>query len=235
MREFYRTHPSEKSTKSEAKSWARDEDGSNNDHESSSKGSEHDNENGDNNTQSDNEKALDSEQETNENETSFKFDKQENKEKVKDDDEEEDDFVKTLSNSTPTDDEDETKKESIADDKAEGDKDQGMDDTTNLLYDDVDVRLNDPVHADEETIQKENAEIVSSMDVPIHHEVPSSRTSTLLTVPVSVITESSRVYTINILQSLQSFTSPPPLLPTPPPTTKATNPLSTLLDFASVF
>nr|GFB19788.1 hypothetical protein [Tanacetum cinerariifolium] len=74
------------------------------------------------------------------------------------------------------------------------------------------------------------------MDVPIHHEVPSGQTPTLLTIPVLVITESSSMYTTNILQSLQSFT-PLPLLstPTPPPTTEATNPQSALLDFASVF
>ncbi|GJS12227.1 hypothetical protein Tco_0369023 [Tanacetum coccineum] len=80
------------------------------------------------------------------------------------------------------------------------------------------------------------AEIVSPMDVPVHHEVPSGQTPTLLTVLVSVITESSPVYTTNIPQSLQSFT-PPPLLstPTPPPTTKAKNPQYALPDFASVF
>ncbi|GKC44275.1 hypothetical protein Tco_1061997, partial [Tanacetum coccineum] len=74
------------------------------------------------------------------------------------------------------------------------------------------------------------------MDVPVHYEVPSQQTPTLLTVPISVISESSLVFSTVILQSLQSFT-PPPLLstPTPPPTTKATNPPSTLPDFTSVF
>ncbi|GKA93601.1 hypothetical protein Tco_0815587 [Tanacetum coccineum] len=52
---------------------------------------------------------------------------------------------------------------------------------------------------------------------------------------LSVITESSPVYT-NIPQSSQTFTSPPILTtPTPPPTIETTNPLSTLPDFASVF
>nr|GEU89316.1 hypothetical protein [Tanacetum cinerariifolium] len=65
------------------------------------------------------------------------------------------------------------------------------------------------------------AEIVSPMDVPVHHEVSSGQTRTLLTIHVPVITESSSVYTTNIPQSLQSFT-PPPLLstPTPPPKLK---------------
>ncbi|GKB44144.1 hypothetical protein Tco_0889086 [Tanacetum coccineum] len=58
---------------------------------------------------------------------------------------------------------------------------------------------------------------------------------TLLTIPISVITKSSHVFT-NIPQSSQTFT-PPPILttPTPPPTIETTNPLSTLPDFASVF
>ncbi|GKE56473.1 hypothetical protein Tco_1495658 [Tanacetum coccineum] len=215
-----------------------------------------------------------------ENESGSKSNQQENEEEVKDDDEEEDDFVKTLSNYTPTDDEDETNVESKANDNAEGEEDKGMDDTTNLLYDDVDIRLNDLVHGDEGYVQKEGTDaeminiqqgnvnleithdediedahvtistiakkimfqlldlpkIVSSMDVHVHHEVPSGQTPTLLIVSVTVITESSHVYTTVIPQSSPSFTPLPPLLtPTPLPTTKATNPQSTLLDFASVF
>ncbi|GJU78000.1 hypothetical protein Tco_1275070 [Tanacetum coccineum] len=80
-----------------------------------------------------------------------------------------------------------------------------------------------------------DAEIVSPLDVHVHHEVPRTQAPTLLTIPVSVITESSPVYT-KIPQSSQTFT-PPPILttPTPPPTIETTNPLSTLPDFASVF
>ncbi|GJR16984.1 hypothetical protein Tco_0965511 [Tanacetum coccineum] len=55
------------------------------------------------------------------------------------------------------------------------------------------------------------AEIVSPIDVPVYHEVPSGQTPTLLTLPVLVITESLLVYTTNIPHSLQSFTPPPPL------------------------
>ncbi|GKD79884.1 hypothetical protein Tco_1342505 [Tanacetum coccineum] len=74
------------------------------------------------------------------------------------------------------------------------------------------------------------------MDVYVHHEVPSNQTCALLTVPVSVITESSPIFTTVIPQSLPSFTPPPSQsTPTPPPTTKATNPLSALPNFASVF
>nr|GEW55060.1 hypothetical protein [Tanacetum cinerariifolium] len=81
-----------------------------------------------------------------------------------------------------------------------------------------------------------DVEIVSPMDVHVHHEVPSSQTPTLLIVPDMVITESSLVYTTAIPQSLPSLTRPPPLsTPLPPPTIEATNHLSTLLDFGSVF
>ncbi|GKE26466.1 hypothetical protein Tco_1441850 [Tanacetum coccineum] len=40
-----------------------------------------------------------------------------------------------------------------------------------------------------------DAEIVSLMDVYVYHEVPINQTPTLLIVPVSVITESSPIYT----------------------------------------
>ncbi|GKC01378.1 hypothetical protein Tco_0987514 [Tanacetum coccineum] len=81
-----------------------------------------------------------------------------------------------------------------------------------------------------------DAEIVSSMDVHVHHELPSNQTPTLHTIPILVITNSSPVYSIVIPQSLPSFTPPPPQsTPTPPPITEATKPLSILLNFASVF
>ncbi|GJR78414.1 hypothetical protein Tco_0149199 [Tanacetum coccineum] len=81
-----------------------------------------------------------------------------------------------------------------------------------------------------------DARIVSPMDVPVHHEVPSNQTPTLLTVHVSVITESSPIYTTFIPQSLPSFTPPPQQsIPTSPPINEATNPLSTLPNFAFVF
>ncbi|GJY91642.1 hypothetical protein Tco_0507424 [Tanacetum coccineum] len=183
-------------------------------------------------------------------------------------------------------------------DKAKGDEYEEMDYTTSELYDDVDIRLNEPVDTDKEFVQEEgidaamtnvqhgnenpeiiqviedahvtlstvpqktevpvtssshssdlaakflnfldiphtDAEIVSLMDVHVHHEVPSQQTPTLLIVPVSVISDSSPVFSTVIPQSLPSFTPPPQQsTSTPPPTTEATNPPSTLPDFASVF
>ncbi|GJW41575.1 hypothetical protein Tco_0067420 [Tanacetum coccineum] len=134
-----------------------------------------------------------------------------NERRVEDDEEEkEDEFVKTPSNYTPTDDEDETNVESKVKNKAKGDEEKGMDYTINQFDDDVDIWLNEPVNVDEGFIQKE--------------------------VPVLVITKSLPIYTTLTPQSLPSFTPPPPKsTPTPPPTTKTTNPLSVLPDFAYVF
>ncbi|GKD47360.1 hypothetical protein Tco_1272005 [Tanacetum coccineum] len=84
--------------------------------------------------------------------------------------------------------------------------------------------------------KEKDAEIVSPMDVYVHNEVPSHQTPILLTVPVSVIFDSSPVFSTVIPQSLPSFTPPPQQsTSTPLPTTEAIYPLSTLLDFASVF
>nr|GEU81528.1 hypothetical protein [Tanacetum cinerariifolium] len=224
----------EESSKSEAKSWGNDEDDRNNEQDSRSEGSDEENDSDDKNTQSDNEKGLDSEHESNnENESDSEFDHQENEEEDEDDkEEEEDELVKNPSNDS----DDEAK----ITDKAKGDEDEEMDYTTSQLYDDVDIRLNEPVQADDKTIQKEDiphtdAKIVSPMDVHVHHEVPIKLTPTLLTVPVLVITKSSPIYSTIIPQSIPSFTPPPPQsTPTPPPTTEVTNPPSTLPNFASI-
>ncbi|GKE60000.1 hypothetical protein Tco_1510367, partial [Tanacetum coccineum] len=81
-----------------------------------------------------------------------------------------------------------------------------------------------------------DAKVVSPIDVHVHHEVPSQQTPKLLIVPVSVITDSSPVFSTIIPQSFPSFNPPPQQSTfTPPPTTEATNPSSTLLDFTSVF
>ncbi|GJS72300.1 hypothetical protein Tco_0705141 [Tanacetum coccineum] len=249
----------EESSESEAESWVNDEDDNNNEQDSS---------------------GEDSDQKNDKNED------EDNEEEVKDK------IVKTPSNNS--DDEDETK----ITDKAEGDENEEMYYTTSQLYDDVDIRLNEPVVTNKGFIQEEgtdvamtnvqqgnenleiiqviedahvtlsivpqktevpvtrsshspdlvakflnfldiphiDAEIVSLMDVHVHHEVPSQQTPTLLTVPISVIPDSSPVFSTVIPQSLPSFTPPPrQSTSTPPPKTEATNPLSTLLDFVSVF
>ncbi|GJR58562.1 hypothetical protein Tco_1500724 [Tanacetum coccineum] len=221
LRDFHKTYPSGSGAIIKtAPSAGNDEDNRNDDHDSS----------GEDN----------SEHETDENESGFESDQEENEEDIGDDEEEvKDEFVKTPSNDSE--DEDETKITG----KAEGDEDEEMDYTTSQLYDDVDIRLNKPIQDDDETktkvpvtssshssdlaskflnfldIPHTNAEIVSAMDVHVHHEVPSQQTPTFLTVPISVITDSSPVYSTVIPQSLPSFTPPPQQsTSTPPPTTK---------------
>ncbi|GJU10940.1 hypothetical protein Tco_1133336 [Tanacetum coccineum] len=161
------------------------------------------------------------------------------------------------SNSEHETDENESDETKITD-KAEGDEDEEIDYTTSQLYDDVDIRLNEPIDTDKgfktkvpvtssshssdlaakflnfSDIPHIDAEIVSPMDVHVHHEVPSQQTPTLLTVPVLVISDSSPVFSTVIPQSFPSFTPPPQQSTfTPPPTTKAINPPSTLPNFTS--
>ncbi|GJT20474.1 hypothetical protein Tco_0890411 [Tanacetum coccineum] len=213
----------EESTESEVESWGRDEDDSNNDHDSRSEGRDQESDSGDDNNQPDNEKGSDSEHETDKNETGSESDQEENKEEVEDDEEEKDEEY------------------------------EGMDYTNNQFDDHVHLRMHEPVTTDEGFIQKggtdaeminvqqgnENpeitlnkvikdahvtistvakktevlitssshssylaskflnfsdilhtdVEIISPMDVHVHHEVPNKQTPTLLTVPVSVITK----------------------------------------------
>nr|GEY55100.1 hypothetical protein [Tanacetum cinerariifolium] len=102
------------------------------------------------------EKGSDSELETNENELDSESNQEENEEEIGDDEkEEEDKFIRTPLNDSN----DETKMS----DKAKGDEDKEMDYTTSQLNDDVDIRLNKPVQADDEMIQKEciNAELTN--------------------------------------------------------------------------
>ncbi|GKE51401.1 hypothetical protein Tco_1486557 [Tanacetum coccineum] len=241
----------EESSESEAESWGNDEDDSNNEQESSGKDSDQKNDSDDNQTQSDNENESNSKHETDENESGSEFDQDKNEEDEDDEEEEvKDELVKTPSNDF--DDEDETN----FTDKAGGDEDKEMDYTTSQLYDDVDIRLNEPVDSDKGFVQEEgtdagmtniqqgnenseilqvikdahvtlstvprktrvpvtssshssdlaakflnfsdiphtDAEIVSPMDVHVHHEVPSQKTPTLLTVHVLVISDSSPVF-----------------------------------------
>ncbi|GJV96911.1 hypothetical protein Tco_1548488 [Tanacetum coccineum] len=105
LRDFHKTHPSGSGTvtktapsaakikpsitnegtdvKSEAESWGKDKDDSNNEHDSRSEGSDQERDSGDDKAQSDNEKGLDSEHETNENESGSKSNKKKIKNKLK--------------------------------------------------------------------------------------------------------------------------------------------------------
>ncbi|GJY01331.1 hypothetical protein Tco_0359483 [Tanacetum coccineum] len=84
-------------------------------------------------------------------------------------------------------------------------------------------------------IPQTDAEIVSPLDVHVHHEVPRTQAPTLLTIPVLVIPESSPVFT-NIPQSSHTFTPTPiQATPTPPLIIETTNPLFNLPHFYQSF
>ncbi|GKA92442.1 hypothetical protein Tco_0814367, partial [Tanacetum coccineum] len=135
-----------------------------------------------------------SEHKTDGNESGSESDQDKNEEDEDDEEEVKDELVKTLSNDS--DDEDETK----ITDKAKGDEDEEMDYITSLLYDDkTEVSVTSSSHSSDlaakilnfSDIPHTDAEIVSLMDVHVHHEVPSQQTYTLLIVPVLVISDSS--------------------------------------------
>ncbi|GJY75170.1 hypothetical protein Tco_0480286 [Tanacetum coccineum] len=60
-----------------------------------------------------------------------------------------------------------------------------------------------------ENIPTTEAEIVSSMDITVHHEEPSIQTPSLLTIPVSVISETTFVFISTIPPPMTSFIPPP--------------------------
>ncbi|GJS66497.1 hypothetical protein Tco_0681061, partial [Tanacetum coccineum] len=248
----------EESFESEAESWGNDEDDNNNEQDSSGEDSDQENDSDDDKTQSDNENESDSKHEIDENKSGSESHQKENEKDIGDDEQEvKEEFVKTLSNDF--DDEDEEK---ITDKAEEEDTNAEI---TNVqqgnehpeisqVIEDAHVTLSTvprktevPVTSSSHSsdlaskllifleIHHTDAEIISPMDVHVHHEVPSQQTPTLLTVPVSVITESSLIFTTVILQSLPSFTLPPQQSTSiPPPTTEATNPQYALLDFALI-
>ncbi|GJV85907.1 hypothetical protein Tco_1525805 [Tanacetum coccineum] len=177
MRDFHKTHLSGSGTVTKTtptaakiKPFGNDEDGSNNEQDSSGEDSDQKNNNEDDKTQSDNENESDSEHETDENESILEYDQEENEEDEDDEEEVKDGLVKTPSNDS--DDEDETK----ITDKAEGDEDEEMDYTTSQLYDDVDIRLNEPVDIDKGIVQEEgtDAAMTNKTEVPVTSSSHSS-------------------------------------------------------------
>ncbi|GJS26921.1 hypothetical protein Tco_0487541 [Tanacetum coccineum] len=210
------------SSESESESWGNDEDDSNEEHVSTDKGNEEENES--------DKQASDLEQE----------------EESKDDDQEENKDVNDL--------ELEVmmrlkvmKKGMILPTNLMMMQMQDWKNTLRLLHELYKERIEVPVTSSSRSsnlaskllnfsdIPHTDAEIVSPLDVHVHHEVPRTQAPTLLSIPVSVIPESSPVFK-NFPQSSHTFT-PTPILatPTPPPIIQTTNPLSNLPDFSFVF
>nr|GEX32628.1 hypothetical protein [Tanacetum cinerariifolium] len=220
--------------------------------EESTKSNDQERDNGDENTQSDSEKGSYFRHETDENELGSESDQEENEEEIEDDEEKEEDEL----NEPVTTDEGFIQKEGTdaemtnvqqGNEISEITLNQGMEDahmTLSTVLQKTEVPVTSSSYSSDlaskflnfSDIPHTYAEIVSPIDVHIHHEVPSNQTHILLTVHVSVITESLPIFTTIIPQSLPTFTPPQQKsTPTPPPTTEATNPLSTLPNFASIF
>ncbi|GJZ82270.1 hypothetical protein Tco_0647443 [Tanacetum coccineum] len=220
------------STKSESESWGNDEDDSNNEQEASDENSGQENES--------EEQESDSEQDE-ESEDDNQEDEEIDQENESKDDEIESDEDKGVDDITDQFDDDvdarleeptQTGKEVVQSEGVDVEMDEAQQGNENLettqeqVVDDAQVTLT--------TVTKKTEVLVTS----------SSRSSDLASkflnfsdIPQTdaEIFLSSPVYT-NIPQSSQTFT-PLPILttPTPPPTIKTTNSLSTLPDFASVF
>ncbi|GJW32605.1 hypothetical protein Tco_0052637 [Tanacetum coccineum] len=248
------------STESESESWGNDEDDNNNEQEASDEGSGQENESEE--QESDSEQDEESDDDNQEEEEVDQENESEDDEIESDEDKGMDDTTDQFDDDVdarlkePT----QTDKEVVQGEGADAemiDAQQGnenLETTQEQVVEDAHVTISTVTKKTEvpatssscssdlaskflnfSDIPHTDAEIVSPLDVHVHHEVPRTQAPTLLTIPVSVITESSPVLT-NIPQSSQTFT-PPPILttPTPPLTIETTNPLSTLPDFASVF
>ncbi|GKB94633.1 hypothetical protein Tco_0980770 [Tanacetum coccineum] len=199
------------STESEFESWGNDEDDSKNDQESSNEGKD---------------EELDQEKESEDDE--MKSDEGDEDQGMDDTTKQFDDDVDT-SLEEPT----HTTKEVVQGEGADTEMHDAQQGNENLET--THEQVVDDAYVTITTVAKKTKEIVSPLDVHVHHEVPRTQAPTLLTIPVSVIPESSPVFT-NIPQSSHTFTpSPIQTTPNPPPTIETSNPLSNLPDFASVF
>ncbi|GJQ94376.1 hypothetical protein Tco_0005515 [Tanacetum coccineum] len=220
LRDFHKTHPSgsgvpdvieDDSTESESESWGNDEDDINNEQESSNEESEDDDQEeeefvhtstddkDDDNLESESDDVIKSDEEKGMDDTTYQFD---------------DDVDARLKEPTQTD------KEVVQGEGADAkmnDAQQGnenLETTQEQVVEDAHVTISTvtkktevPVTSSSRSsdlaskflnfldIPHADAEIVSPLDVHVHHEVPRTQAPTLLTIPVSVITESSPVYT----------------------------------------
>nr|GEU31173.1 hypothetical protein [Tanacetum cinerariifolium] len=166
----------DESAESESESWGNDEDDSNDENDSENKGKDEENKSDDDKTLFDSKKGSNYEQDSDGSESDSEFDQQEyDDDEVKDEDDDDDD-------------------------KFEGDKYKGMD-SDDVQDKKADLEMTDAQQEKENlkdhsrtNIPPIDAEIVSPLDVHVHHEVPKIHTSTLLTVLVSIIPEASPAF-----------------------------------------
>ncbi|GJS05338.1 hypothetical protein Tco_0321846 [Tanacetum coccineum] len=214
------------SSKSESESWGNDKDDINNEQESSDESSKQENESEEQESDSEQDKEYDDDDQEEE-----EFD-QEN--------ESEDDEMKSEGNDT------EMTEAQQGNENLETTQEEVVEDA-HVTISTIPKKTEVPVTSSSRSsdlaskflkfsdIPQTDVEIVSPLDVYVHHEVLRTQAPTLLTILVSVIPESSLVCT-NIPQSSYTFTPIPiQATPTPPPVIETTNPLSNLPNFSTVF
>nr|GEX21336.1 hypothetical protein [Tanacetum cinerariifolium] len=205
----------DESTESELESWGNDEGDINDENELENEGNDGENKSNDDKTPSNIEKDLDSEQDMDGSESDSESNQQEYKEEVKDDDDEDDDKSDGYEDRGM----DETTNQfsdDVQDKKADVEMTDAQQEKENLKI--TQEQVVKDAYVTITTVEKEfkvpdasishssdlaskflnfsdihlnDAEIVSPLDVHVHHEVPRIHTSTLLTVLVLVILEAS--------------------------------------------
>ncbi|GKE92983.1 hypothetical protein Tco_1574078, partial [Tanacetum coccineum] len=228
LRDFHKTRPSGSGTVAEKPPSGNDEDDSNNEQEASDEGSGQDNESKEQESESEqDEESDDDNQEEEEVDQENKYEDDEiesDEEKGMDDttDQFDDDVDAKLEEPT------QTGKEVIQGEGADVEMNEAQQGNENLettqeqVVDDAHVTITTITKKTEVLVTRSSdlaskllnfldipqtdAEIVSPLDVHVHHEVLRTQAPTLLTIPVSNITESSPVYS-SIITNLYSSTN----------------------------
>nr|GEU78287.1 hypothetical protein [Tanacetum cinerariifolium] len=220
----------DESTESESNSWGNDEDDSNDENDSKNEGKDEENKSDDDKTPSNNEKVKDNDEDNDDDDDKFEGDEDRGMDS--------DDVQDKKTDVEMTDAQQEKENLKITQQVV---KDAHVMITT--VAKETEIPDSSGSHSSNlatkflkfSDIPPNDTEIVSSLDVHVHHEVPRIHTSTLLTVPVLVIPEASPACT-TIPQASQTFTSPPlQTTPTPPLTIETTNLPPSIPDFALVF
>nr|GFA13018.1 hypothetical protein [Tanacetum cinerariifolium] len=164
------------SSKPATESWRNDKDDINDDNDTENEGNDKENKSDDDKTPFDSEKGLDSEQDTDGSESNSEYDQQEYEEEVKDDDE--DDKSKEITQEQVVKDAHVMITTVAKETEVPNASFSHLSDLASKFLIFLDIHPND-------------VEIVSPLDVDVHHEVPRIHTSTLLTILVSVIPKAS--------------------------------------------
>nr|GEY73297.1 hypothetical protein [Tanacetum cinerariifolium] len=219
----------DESTESESKSWGNDEDNSNDENDLANEDNNDENKSDDDKTPSDSKKDSDSDQDTDRSESDSESDQQEYEEEVKgddDDDKSEGDEDRRMDDTTNQFSDD------VQDKKVDVEMTDAQQKKENLKI--TQEQVVEDAHVTITTVTKESkvpdasvshssdlaskflnfldmhpndAEIVSPLDVHVHHEVPRIHTSTLLNVPVLVIPEASPLPQI-LSEEVSNFAPP---------------------------